>query len=465
MPTGGGKSVCYQLPALVKRSGVTFVVSPLISLMLDQVSHLQRKGIRAHYLNSSLTATEREKIHQLLREDEVRLLYISPERLGDERFLTLLDLLYLDRKINLFAVDEAHCISQWGSDFRRDYRRLGRLRESYPEVPVMALTATANQEVREDIIEQLKIDGATFLSSFDRPNLHYEVAKKDTKLFHERLLRYQGQSIVIYCLTRKGVETVTEWIRARGFSALPYHAGMSQKEREECQEQFLSGSTKIIVATIAFGMGIDKKDVRLVVHYNLPKSLEGYYQETGRAGRDGQPSHCLLMFGPGDLVKPTGGSPSELEKVKTMHDYAISRKCRRRTILNYFGEDYSRENCSSCDNCCRPKSETEDNSQSLKDHILLAVSQTGNSFGERYIVDVLLGKTPKKIVSNGHHLLSVHGKEARRPEKEIQEVIKELCGEDYLAYNVKKLARSNLSFSYLALKEKGRQRISSQKKN
>lgn len=360
LPTGAGKSLCYQLPAL-EFSGVTLVVSPLISLMKDQVTSLEGKNISAAYLNSSLGIKEARDIKEKVLNGRVKLLYVAPERLVKEHFLDFL----LDCGISLIAIDEAHCISEWGHDFRPEYRKLGILREKFPGVPIIALTATATRKVREDIRMQLKFKGGSFaehLASFNRENLNYIVRPKDNSYYYIRAYledhpKYAG---IIYCHSRKSVERMAEDLTMDGIEALPYHAGLSQKERAENQEKFRKGKVRVIVATIAFGMGIDKPDVRFVIHYDIPKNIEGYYQETGRAGRDGLPSDCILFFGYGDKMKHEffiRQSKNEQRAIiaqyqlDKMVDFCTSGECRRRSLLAYFGESYEKDNCGMCDVC------------------------------------------------------------------------------------------------------------------
>ena len=304
MPTGGGKSMCYQLPALLYDKGLTLVVSPLISLMEDQVGGLKVRDISAEYLNSTLSRYQIDDIYRRLETDEIRLLYVAPERFAVESFYGLLKRIYARDRLNLIAVDEAHCISEWGCDFRADYRRLSIFKRDFTRTPVVALTASATESVRRDIIDQLKIDGCrVFISSFDRPNLFYRAYEFNETLFQQELARYRGQSAIIYCQTRGSVDRLTDKLNADKYSAKAYHAGLDSDTRTQVQRDFLEGRVQIIVATVAFGMGIDKPDVRLVVHYNLPKSIEGYYQETGRAGRDGGESECILFYRTADVYK------------------------------------------------------------------------------------------------------------------------------------------------------------------
>lgn len=358
LPTGGGKSLCYQLPALVF-SGITVVVSPLISLMKDQVAGLNENNIPAVYLNSSLGIRDMHLAKERLRKKEVKMLYVAPERLAKEEFLEFL----AELSLSLIAVDEAHCISEWGHDFRPEYRRLSVLRERFPGVPVIALTATATRRVREDIIKELSFrNPGTFCGSFDRRNLRYSIRPKTET--YAQIVNYiedhPGASGIVYCLSRVAVDRMAERLSADGVAALPYHAGLAQKERSLNQEQFMGGAAQVIAATIAFGMGINKPDIRFVIHHDLPKNLEGYYQETGRAGRDGLPADCILFFSYGDKMKHeffigkiTDPSRARIaqEKLDTMVTFCTANQCRRRMLLRYFGEEYKNENCGACDAC------------------------------------------------------------------------------------------------------------------
>lgn len=358
MPTGGGKSLCYQLPAIAL-PGLTIVISPLVALMKDQVDALKGKGISAAFLNSTLTPIEMDRIEREASQGKLKLLYLAPERLGLQGFMHFLRTL----KISLIAVDEAHCISEWGHDFRPEYRQIGLLRDMLPHVPVMGLTATASPRVRGDIVDQLHLQkGRVFQSSFNRPNLIYRVLEK--KRAFERLLREiqsrPNQSVIVYVFSRKRVEKIAADLRANGVSAAPYHAGMTAEKRTKVQQDFMKGTTPVIVATIAFGMGIDKPDVRLVVHMDAPKSIEGYYQETGRAGRDGSPSDCLLFYSRADGFKHEYffrqmSDANERQRARTqwqdMARYCEKKDCRRAFLMPYFGENWSSGPCGACDNC------------------------------------------------------------------------------------------------------------------
>jgi ATP-dependent DNA helicase RecQ len=372
MPTGGGKSICFQLPALLK-AGLTIVVSPLIALMQDQVTALQDNGIGATFLNSSVSGIEVQTRAQQVLSGEIKLLYVAPERLMNDRFLEFLDRVQHSRGIANFAIDEAHCVSEWGHDFRPEYRQLSTLRDRYPHVPFLALTATATKRVRADIVHQLQLrQPSVYISSFNRQNLYYEIRQKDKNSYKQIVayLRQSSGSSIIYCTSRKKVDEVTLKLQKDNVAALPYHAGLNNSQREENQRRFIRDDVRVMVATIAFGMGINKLDVRAVIHYDLPRNLEGYYQESGRAGRDGEPADCLLFFGYGDIktiefmiaqkADPETGDPLLEEQqvakqqLRQVIDYAEGTECRRRIQLRYFGEDFP-GNCENCDNCLRPK--------------------------------------------------------------------------------------------------------------
>lgn len=359
LPTGAGKSLCYQLPA-IEFPGTTLVVSPLISLMKDQVSSLVGNGISAAYLNSSLGFREAREIRERVLGGRVKVLYVAPERLMKEGFLDFI----VSVGVSLIAVDEAHCISEWGHDFRPEYRKLSLLREKFPGVPMIALTATATKKVREDIVRQIGFEErkyATHIGSFNRPNLRYFIQGKQNAYYHIRgyIEDHPGASGIIYCHSRKSAERMAEDLLSDGIEAVPYHAGLPQKERAENQERFQRGEAQVIVATIAFGMGINKPDVRFVIHYDMPKNLEGYYQETGRAGRDGKPSDCILFFSYADRIKHEyfiSRKNKDQQSVARyqldrMVDFCTSAVCRRKTLLGYFGEIYQKGNCASCDVC------------------------------------------------------------------------------------------------------------------
>ncbi len=423
MPTGGGKSLCFQLPALLK-PGVTIVVSPLIALMQDQVEALQTNGIGATFLNSSVNLQDTRDRERDILNDRIKLLYVAPERLLTGAFLAFLNRVQEQIGIALFAIDEAHCVSDWGHDFRPEYRQLGRLRETYPGVPFLALTATATGRVRDDIIKQLHLnDPYAPVSSFNRPNLYYEVRPKGSQAYAQLLtLVQQNQgSGIVYCLSRKRVDELAARLERDGIKALPYHAGLDDKTRAANQRRFIRDDVRVMVATIAFGMGINKPDVRFVIHYDLPRNTEGYYQEAGRAGRDGEPAHCSLFFGIGDIktiewiidqkTDPQSGEPLEQEQriarqqLRHVIDYAESSLCRRTIQLSYFGETFA-GNCDNCDNCRHPKPVEDWTIEAQK--FLSCVARCQERFGMAHIIDVLRGSKNQKVMQNGHHLLSTH---------------------------------------------------------
>jgi ATP-dependent DNA helicase RecQ len=418
LPTGGGKSLCYQLPAVV-RPGLTVVVSPLIALMKDQVDALEAAGVSATFLNSTLDSAEARDRFRGLWRGEFHLLYMAPERLLMPNFLETMK----EWPVAQFAVDEAHCISEWGHDFRPEYRRLGELRDLFPHVPMMALTATATERVRDDIVTRLQLrEPDVFMASFNRPNLRYLVEPKSGP--SEQVLgfitRRQRESGIVYCQSRRAVESLAEYLSTRGVSALPYHAGLDAEVRARNQEAFIRDNARVICATIAFGMGINKPNVRYVIHYDLPKNIEGYYQETGRAGRDGIPSECLLLFSPGDVAKQIGfideiSDPGQREiaqrQLRQIVHFAEVNTCRRAALLDYFGETYPESICGNCDNCLQPR-ETYDGT--LAAHKLLScifrIRQAGNfGVGLGHLIDVLVGANNDKIRRWRHDRLSTYG--------------------------------------------------------
>ena len=416
MPTGGGKSLCYQLPALAV-GGLTLVVSPLIALMQDQVDGLRANGISAAFLNSSLDNNDAAAIERRVQAGDIRLLYVAPERVampGFRRFLQTLDL----RGI---AIDEAHCISEWGHDFRPDYRTLSDLRALFPDTPTLALTATATERVRQDIVTQLAMsDAPQFVSGFDRANLTYRVRRQagNPAALLELLDVARGQSAIIYCFSRKDTEELAEYLTAQGHPALAYHAGLDGATRRRTQERFIDGEVPVIAATIAFGMGIDKPDIRLVVHYTLPKSVEGYYQETGRAGRDGRPSDCVLFYGEGDrakqeffIQKMAGDARATAERqLSRMVEYGRLDTCRRRYLLDYFGDttpSAAADDCGNCDVCLAERQSVDATVVAQK--MLSAVIRTGERFGIVYVIRILLGSKDKRITELEHNKLSVFG--------------------------------------------------------
>ena len=417
MPTGGGKSLCYQLPALV-REGLTIVVSPLIALMKDQVDALQAAGAPATFLNSTLNADEsRHRIAGLYR-GEYKLLYIAPERLMLSGTIEMLE----SWKPQCIAIDEAHCISEWGHDFRPEYRQIANLRDQFGQIPMMALTATATDRVRADIATQLRLhEPQRFIASFNRPNLQYRVVPRRSALRQilEVAGKHEGESGIIYCISRNGTERLAKRLTENGLNAAPYHAGMNAKDRNRNQEAFIRDEIPVICATIAFGMGIDKPDVRFVIHQDLPKNLEGYYQETGRAGRDGLSADCVLLFNAADVTKQTGfieEKPDEQERIiarnllQQMVHYAESRECRRKVLLDYFSETYDEENCGACDNCLEPKETFEgtESAQKFLACIFRVHQKTHFNVGLNHIVDVLCGGDNEKIRRWNHQELSTY---------------------------------------------------------
>ena len=452
MPTGGGKSVCFQLPALL-REGLTIVVSPLIALMKDQVDSLEASGIAATFLNSTLDSDEARRRWRGLHRGEYRLLYVAPERLMLDGFL--------DRALNWniaqIAIDEAHCISEWGHDFRPEYRELKKLRTHLPDVPVMALTATATERVRNDILKQLKLrDPRCYVASFNRPNLTYRVVAKESPydqtlaIIRERLT----ESGIVYCASRKTAESVAKKLQADGISAKPYHAGLDVADRSQAQEDFLRDRVRVITATIAFGMGINKPNVRFVVHYDLPKNLESYYQETGRAGRDGLPGECVLLFSVGDVVKQKrfiedkneAEQRTAHEQLRTMVAYAETRDCRRATLLRYFGEQLS-EPCSGCDNCLEPR-ETFDGTvlaQKFLSCVHRVQQKSGFAFGLNHIVGVLTGADTDAIRQRGHESISTYGIGADVSRESWQTIGRELNRLGFLATGPGRFATLHLT--------------------
>ncbi|ODP34290.1 DNA helicase RecQ [Pandoraea sp. ISTKB] len=417
MPTGGGKSLCYQIPALL-RPGIGIVVSPLIALMQDQVDALLQAGVRAAYLNSSLAFDEAVDIERRAARGELDLLYVAPERLLTDRFLNLLDRLDERGQLALFAIDEAHCVSQWGHDFRPEYIQLSALHERYPRVPRIALTATADAATREEIQTRLGLTEARlFVSSFDRPNIRYEIVDRDNprKQLLAFLSRHRGEAGIVYCLSRKKVEETAAWLETQGIAALPYHAGLDAEVRRTHQQRFLREEGLVMAATVAFGMGIDKPDVRFVAHLDLPKSLEAYYQETGRAGRDGEPAEAWMTYGLNDVVvhrsRIDESNASELQKrierqkLDALLGYCEAPRCRRTVLLSYFGEQS--EPCGNCDVCLNPPEVFDGTVAAQK--ALSAILRTGQRFGAGHLVDLLRGRSTDKIRQFGHESLPTFG--------------------------------------------------------
>ena len=434
MPTGGGKSLCFQLPALV-RNGLTIVVSPLISLMKDQVDALQTSGIHATYLNSTLDGAEAKARWRGLHRGEYRMLYVAPERLMLDTFLERA----LNWDIAQLAIDEAHCISEWGHDFRPEYRELKKLRKHLPDVPIMALTATATERVRADIVKELKLrDPRCYVASFDRPNLTYRVIPKTAP--YQQLLAFirsrPNDSGIIYCASRKSTESLARNLNEDGVATKPYHAGLTTSERTKHQDAFLRDHVRVITATIAFGMGINKPNVRFVVHYDLPKNIESYYQETGRAGRDGLPSECVLLFSPSDVAKQlhfideksdTEARIARAQVQQAVH-YAETRECRRVVLLGYFGESFPQQSCGSCDNCLQPR-ETFDgtvHAQKFLSCVYRIHARHGFGFGLNHVVDVLRGADTEAIRQRGHNELSTYGIGGELKRAEWQAIGREL---------------------------------------
>jgi len=457
LPTGGGKSLCFQLPSLM-HGGVTLVVSPLIALMKDQVDSLKSNGIEASFINSSLSPLQIEKRLQRLNEGITRILYVAPERLMMPHFLEWV----INWNVKLLAIDEAHCISEWGHDFRPEYRQLAGLRQIFPHIPFVALTATATKRVRQDILEQLQFKNAQqFIASFNRPNLMYRVLPKHRST--QQLLAFlkdrPKESGIVYCLARRTCESIAATLQAQGFSAKPYHAGLSPKERTKNQNDFLRDQTNIICATIAFGMGIHKSNVRFVVHYNLPRNIESYYQETGRAGRDNLSSECLLLYSAGDaaqLRRFIEDKPKESERATAQRqlnellDYAESSNCRRLSLLNYFGEAWPQDNCQGCDNCLEPRALFDATlpAQKLLSCVFRIRQKSGHQVGLHHTIDVLTGRLTEKVERWGHQNLSTFGIGNEFKKSQWIRLGDELIRKDYLM-------QTTDGYKTLSLSEKG----------
>ena len=457
MPTGGGKSLCFQIPAMI-RDGCGVVISPLIALMKDQVDALKELGVSASFLNSSLHPDDVMQVESSLLRGELDLLYIAPERLIQERTLSLLGRI----PISLFAIDEAHCVSQWGHDFRADYLRLDLLHLRFPEVPRIALTATADARTQADIVLRLDLEKANlFLAGFDRPNIRYRVALKQNP--RNQLLRFLkdehlNDSGIIYCLSRKKTEETALWLSQQGFRALPYHAGLDSAVRNEHQSRFLREDGIIIVATIAFGMGIDKPDVRFVAHMDLPKTIEAYYQETGRAGRDGLPSDAWMVYGLQDVIKlrqmmeSSEGSEehkrAEQHRLNAMLGFCEITSCRRHALLLYF-DGQSKQHCGNCDNCQTPV-DTWDGTEAAR-MALSVVYRTGQRFGVNHLIEVLLGKETDKIFQFNHHLLSTHGVGKDLDSNQWRSVFRQLVARGYISVDLDRFGGLRLEESCRAL--------------
>ena len=450
LPTGGGKSLCFQAPALVprgpsgdgqlRREGFALVVSPLISLMKDQVDGLRVDGVAAAYLNSTMTAGERDAVVASLREDRCRLLYVSPERLvgdGSQGFRRLLQ----QCDLRFIAIDEAHCISQWGHDFRPEYRQLGRLREEFPSVSLHAFTATATERVRRDIVGELGLrDPVVLVGSFDRPNLIYRVLRRGD--LHRQLLqilsRHEAEAGIVYCSSRREVDAIAEWLRGEGRRAAPYHAGLADEMRARHQEDFLDERVDIIVATVAFGMGIDRSNVRFVIHAGAPRSPEHYQQEAGRAGRDGLPSECVLIYSGADfgrwrqMLESSGElTASARELLRDMERYAAGTRCRHRSLVEYFGEPYARENCASCDWCLKELEPVAD-STIVARKILSCVARVRQTWGTAHVTDVLVGRASEKVLASRHNELSTFGLLEKESAAAVRGFIEQLVAEGLL---------------------------------
>ncbi len=450
MPTGGGKSLCYQIPALL-RHGCGIVVSPLIALMKDQVDALRQLGVKASYLNSSLDTSTANEVEEALMAGELDLLYIAPERLNQERTMSLLQ----HCSIALFAIDEAHCVSQWGHDFRADYLQLSILHEHFPEVPRIALTATADERTRAEIVHRLDLGEARqFIAGFDRPNIRYRIALKHNA--RQQLLRFlkdehPEDAGIIYCLSRKKTEETAYWLQEQGFKALPYHAGLNSETRADHQSRFLREEGVIVVATIAFGMGIDKPDVRFVAHLDLPKTVESYYQETGRGGRDGEPTDAWMIYGLQDVIKlrqmmeGSDGSEehkrAEQHRLNAMLGLCEITSCRRQVLLNYFGDDLP-EPCGNCDNCLEPV-DTWDGTEAAQ-MALSAVYRTGQRFGVKHVVDVLLGAETDKISQYGHDQLPTYGIGKSLDNNQWSSVFRQLVARGYLCVDMERFGAMRL---------------------
>jgi ATP-dependent DNA helicase RecQ len=471
MPTGGGKSLCYQIPAIARQragQGVSVVVSPLIALMHDQVGALHEAGVSAAFLNSTLSGDEAYQVEQRMLRGDITLLYAAPERVTNPRFLALMDSLYERGQLSLFAIDEAHCVSQWGHDFRPEYRALSVLHERFPGVPRMALTATADDLTQADILERLQLqDARAFVSSFDRPNIRYTIVEKREAV--QQLLRFierehEGDAGIVYCQSRKRVEEVAQTLVDAGIHALPYHAGLDSRVRQDHQNRFLREEGVVMVATIAFGMGIDKPDVRFVAHLDMPKNIEGYYQETGRAGRDGLPAYAWMAYGLQDVVnqrRMIDESPAGEEfkqglrgKLDALLGLAEATDCRRVRLLAYFGEqmgDGPQYQCRNCDNCLNPPAiwDGTDAARKLLSTVYRIQQSSGMSFGAGHVMDILRGKTTEKVTQHGHASLTTFGIGAEFSELQLRGVLRQLIAMGAVAVDAQ-------AFNTLQLTEQSR---------
>jgi ATP-dependent DNA helicase RecQ len=457
MPTGGGKSLCYQVPALML-DGTAVVVSPLIALMKDQVDALKSNGVNAAFYNSSLDGPEARRVLAKLHAGELDLVYVSPERMMNDGFVERLKGI----KLSMMAIDEAHCVSQWGHDFRPDYAKLGVVREKFPDVPTMALTATADAQTRDDVVKQLGLRSPkVVVAGFDRPNIEYKVADKNNPIrqLGEVLARHEGESGIVYALSRKRVEEVAGKLVKDGHKAAAYHAGLNPDVRRDVHERFVRDDIDVVVATIAFGMGIDKPDIRFVAHYDIPKTIEGYYQETGRAGRDGLPSEAMLLLGYQDVVMARSFAENtkdkkqqriEIHKLNAMVGFAESLTCRRRVLLGYFGETLENA-CGNCDVCTDPP-ERIDGTQ-IAQKALSCVYRVGQNFGMKYVVDVLRGLSHDRIVRSGHTSLSTWGVGKQYSDYEWRSFIRQLIHRGYLIQDI-------ANYSVLKLTPKAREVLS-----